>query len=532
MKRFGTAWAVAWVVIFAAGCNDYGNTFQSNTGALLTSLSPSNTPACVPGSTACPGFTKTPSCTPSAKATCLGFTLTVNGTGFVAKTKIQWNGSNLPTTVTIDASSGAVLSVTATVDAFLVSQPGLASINTLNPASGSGQNGLSNIVNFIVDSPPNPAPTVSSVSPTCAVVGNSVALTVTGSNFLTGSPNPAQVSTLNWILGQTQFQFNPSTSPATAISSTQITVTIPATEITPGNASVTVSNPPSPPVPNLPGSTGSGGGTSSATSVTVQSTPCPVAAKASAAAEATAVSEETPAVSLDGRYVAFTAIEDGHSQILLRDTCEGAPASGCLSQTSRLSVSSDGTAAVGDSHAPSMSADGRYVAFSADADNLVANTPPGRQIYLRDTCAGAGESCKPTTQLISTDSNGTLVGTEAILPSVSSSGRFVAFLALTPSRSASGVSSGAKGPANPINSGYRQVFVRDTCVGAAHCTPKTTRISLQPGDGLLTIGKPAGPALSGKAGHVAVVGGNATTLFMRSVPVDDRVFLAITADPR
>jgi len=178
-----------------------------------------------------------------------------------------------------------------------------------------------------------------------------------------------------------------------------------------------------------------------------------------------------------------------------------------------------------------MSADGRYVAFSSGAQNLIDNAPPGRQIYLRDTCAGAGESCKPTTHLISTDSEGTLVGTESLLPSVSSSGRFIAFLALTPSRSANAVSSDAKGSANPINSGYRQVFVRDTCVGAAHCTPKTTRISLQPGDGSLSIGKPAGPALSGQAGHVGVVG-NAATLFMHSVPVDDRAFLAITADPR
>jgi hypothetical protein len=39
--------------------------------------------------------------------------------------------------------------------------------------------------------------------------------------------------------------------------------------------------------------------------------------------------------------------------------------------------------------------------------------------------------------------------------------------------------------------------------------------------------KPAGPALSGNAGHVAIPGGNAATLFTRSIAVDDRVFLAI-----
>jgi hypothetical protein len=171
-----------------------------------------------------------------------------------------------------------------------------------------------------------------------------------------------------------------------------------------------------------------------------------------------------------------------------------------------------------------MSSDGRFVAFSSAATNLVENSPPGRQVYLRDTCAAAENSCKPSTQLISLDARGAFVGAESILPSVSSSGRFIAFLSITPSHSSNHVS----GPsAIGNNSGYRQVFIRDTCLGAANCIPKTTRISLQPGDGIGSASKPAGPALSGNAGHVAIPGGNAATLFTRSVAVDDRVFLAI-----
>jgi hypothetical protein len=174
-----------------------------------------------------------------------------------------------------------------------------------------------------------------------------------------------------------------------------------------------------------------------------------------------------------------------------------------------------------------MSADGRYVAFSSAGTNLVENAPPGRQIYLLDTCAGVGDSCKPSTHLVSVDPNGALVGTESILPSVSSSGRFVAFLAITPSHSLNRASAPSNTPASGNNSGYRQVFIRDTCLGATNCTPKTTRISLQPGDGAGSASKPAGPALSGDARHVAIVSANAATLFTRSVAVDDRVFLAI-----
>jgi Tol biopolymer transport system component len=230
---------------------------------------------------------------------------------------------------------------------------------------------------------------------------------------------------------------------------------------------------------------------------------------------------------LDGRFVGFTALQNDRAQIFLRDTCEGA-ASGCQPRTTLLSVAPDGTAANDESHSPSMSADGRFVAFSSAATNLVENAASGRQVYLRDTCAGAASSCKPSTQLISTDSNGALVGTESILPSLSSSGRFIAFLSVTPSRAANKAAPQTKTLTGSTNSGYRQVFVRDTCLGADNCTPKTTRISLQPGDGTETDAKPAGPALSSNASRIALANGNVSTLFTRSMAVDDRVFLAIT----
>jgi len=309
------------------------------------------------------------------------------------------------------------------------------------------------------------------------------------------------------------------------ITATQIQASIPAGLLTAAStATVTVFNPGSPTPPGCTGlcSGGGGGGSSAPQTFTIcAAAPCvaPVAPSVTAAA---LVAEETPAVSLDGRYVAYTAVQNEHAQVFLRDTCEGA-AAGCQPRTTLLSVAADGSAANEESHTPSMSADGRYVAFSSAATNLIENAPAGRQIYLRDTCAGAGDSCKPSTQHISLDSNGALVGTQSILPSVSSSGRFVAFLAITPSHS----SAPAKNSVNSVNSGYRQVFIRDTCLGAASCTPKTTRISLQPGDGTGSEGKSAGPALSGTANHVAISGGNAAVLFKRSVAVDDRVFLAI-----
>jgi WD40-like Beta Propeller Repeat len=506
MKRSWTALAVAIAAIFeVAGCNDYGNTFQNNTGALLSFLSPSQISA--GGS---------------------DFTLTLQGSGFVLKTVVQWNGKTLATTVPVD-STGAALGnvVTATVPAALVAKPGVATVITLNPASGAGNNGLSNPVAFIINPPPNPLPGLTGASPTNAAAGSPpLTLMLNGSSFLP-TTDPSGGSQVNWSFNGAQRKLavlpGGSSSQIQATVTSDLLVNSGSTNLT---ANVTVFNPPSPaPSGCITACTGGGGGGSSAPVIFTicPSTGCPPGTTAASGAAAL-VAEETPALSLDGRYVAYTAVQNDRAQIFVRDTCEGAPTS-CLSRTTLLSAAADGTPANDGSHAPSMSSDGRYVAFSSAATNLVENAPPGRQVYLMDTCAGAGDSCKSSAQLVSVDPNGALAGSESILPSVSSSGRFIAFLATTPSHSSN--PSSTQSTASGTNSGYRQVFIRDTCLGATNCTPKTIRISLQPGDGTGSSSKPAGPALSGDARHVGIVGADAATLFTRSVAVDDRVFLAI-----
>src|SRR3984893_8409960 len=138
MKRSWTAFAVAALAAVAgAGCNDYGNTFQNNTGATITSISPA-----------------------VISAGGGDFILTVNGGVFVAKTVVQWNGKTLETTLPTDASGNILGSIaTAKVPAALVAKSGVATIITLSPATGTGRNGLSNPVAFIVNPPPNPMPT-------------------------------------------------------------------------------------------------------------------------------------------------------------------------------------------------------------------------------------------------------------------------------------------------------------------------------------------------------------------------------------
>jgi len=547
MKRSRTALAVALCAAGAvAGCNDYNNSVQYNTGATITNISPSGLPAGTPTGVTLPNCPNTPSGQTNPCFTL--FVLATSTNGFQATTLVEWNGQRLPACTNTSAKNGCTTfldatSVNASVPYNLIANPGTAYVNTFTPQSGTGNNGLSNALTFIIYGAPNPSPTLSSISPTsagyCASTTTKCAdipITLMGTNFLPASQNGGSSVTFTGVAtGGIETAVT-----VTGISSTQLNATIPGTLLcATDTAQINVINPPSAlclvNCPNLGGgSTNCKLSQTSNCTVTTQtftitnSSPantCPVTTPVTPA-----VVEETPAVSQDGRYVAYASTQNGESQILLRDTCVGAT-SGCTANTRMVSSATDGTVGNRDSHNAVMTLDGRYVAFSSAATNLVENAPPGRQVYLRDTCIAAPTSCKASTVLISTDEEGKLVGTEAILPSISSSGRFVAFLAVTESQShASGNNPQVGG--NGANSGLRQVFVRDTCLGAVNCTPKTTRISLMPGDTPANSAKPAGPALSGLAKQLALSEGKNATMFTPTVPVDDRVFLAISNEQK
>jgi hypothetical protein len=90
--------------------------------------------------------------------------------------------------------------------------------------------------------------------------------------------------------------------------------------------------------------------------------------------------------------------------------------------TTRLvSVGTDGTQGNDDSDSPSLSADGRYVAFSSDASNLVSDdTNDTYDIFVYDTVAN-------TTRRVSVGDNGIQANEGSYLPSISADGRYVAF---------------------------------------------------------------------------------------------------------
>ena len=86
-----------------------------------------------------------------------------------------------------------------------------------------------------------------------------------------------------------------------------------------------------------------------------------------------------------------------------------------------VSVHSNGTQGNYDSQFPSISDDGRYVAFKSEASNLVDNDTNGQSdIFVHDRETG-------TTEVVSVHSNGTQGNYDSQSPSISSDGRYVAF---------------------------------------------------------------------------------------------------------
>ncbi|MEN4030122.1 MAG: hypothetical protein PQ975_05955, partial [Methanobacterium sp.] len=92
-----------------------------------------------------------------------------------------------------------------------------------------------------------------------------------------------------------------------------------------------------------------------------------------------------PSISIDGRYIAFSSYAsnlvagdiNGHKDVFVRDRL--------LNTTTLVSVSSTGEQGNGDSSQPSISADGRYVAFTSYATNLVTGDTNGvSDVFVRD----------------------------------------------------------------------------------------------------------------------------------------------------
>ncbi len=161
-------------------------------------------------------------------------------------------------------------------------------------------------------------------------------------------------------------------------------------------------------------------------------------------------------ISSDGRYVAFSSAStnlvpgdtSSSEDIFLHDRQTG--------ETTRISVASDGTEANNISFEPAISGDGRYVAFISYADNLVPggsdrNGEAVSDVFVRDRQTGE-------TKRVNVASDGTLANDHTNVGlAISADGRYVAF-----SSSADNLVPGQRNNTNDINFGQIFVRDRQT----------------------------------------------------------------------
>jgi Tol biopolymer transport system component len=201
---------------------------------------------------------------------------------------------------------------------------------------------------------------------------------------------------------------------------------------------------------------------------------------------------EHPSISADGRFVVFTGgahnffpVNNTYPQIVVHDRLTGA--------TTRVSEVGAGFPCNAQSDYPVISADGRFVAFSSFATDLVPGDDNlSEDVFVHDRLNGPNG----TTTRVSVATGGEQGNSDSNTPSISADGRFVAF------------QSGATNLVPGDNNLVWDVFVHDRLTGT------TTRVSVAPGGGQANSWS-GEPSINGDGRFVAFSSG-ATNL----VPVD------------
>ncbi len=152
-------------------------------------------------------------------------------------------------------------------------------------------------------------------------------------------------------------------------------------------------------------------------------------------------------ISADGRFVAFVSLAfnlvtgdtNNTEDIFVHDRQTGV--------TERVTLASDGTQVNSVISNPSISADGRFVAFDSLATNLVPGDTNNGDIFVRDRRAGV-------TERVSTSSDGTQGNGPSLGASISANGRYVVFVSF------------ASNLVDGDSNGREDVFVNDRETGA------------------------------------------------------------------
>ena len=225
-------------------------------------------------------------------------------------------------------------------------------------------------------------------------------------------------------------------------------------------------------------------------------------------------SSYAPSISADGHFIAFHSYASNLVSDDLNMEADVFVYNQDTGETRRISVASDGTEGNSDSVNPSISADGRFIAFSSYASNLVDDDTNGvNDIFIHDQQTGE-------TIRISKSSDGTQGNNTSDYPSISADGRFVAF------------ESQASNLVPNDTNGVKDVFVHDQQTG------ETIRSSVA-SDGLQGDRESDSPSISADGRYVAfssnadnfVPGGVITNnIFVHDKQTGETVDISMTSD--
>ena len=151
------------------------------------------------------------------------FTMTVSGTLFISSSVVKFNGSDRTTTFVNSTT------LTAAIPASDIASEGTFPITVFNPTPGGGESNSQTFTISVTPPTPNPVPTLTSISPSSATQNDpEFTMTLTGTDFVSTSVA----------------RFNGVSRTTTYVSSTQLTATIPSSDLTTaGNFPITVFTP-------------------------------------------------------------------------------------------------------------------------------------------------------------------------------------------------------------------------------------------------------------------------------------------------
>jgi Tol biopolymer transport system component len=210
-------------------------------------------------------------------------------------------------------------------------------------------------------------------------------------------------------------------------------------------------------------------------------------------------SSANPAISADGCLVTF---DSAATNLVTDDTNEVRDVFvyDCRSRTlSRVSVATGGGQATSVSLNPAISADGRFVAFESDAADLVTGDTNGAyDIFVHDRATGE-------TSRVSLAAGGAQANNDSSNPAISGDGRYVAF------------ESDAADLVTGDTNGAYDIFVHD------RVTSETSRVSVATGEG--QADRPSEMAAISADGRVVAFASMATNLTVDDRNEDSDVFV-------